>query len=173
MSQVDTTIGRDGFEHRFVGDMLLDELQNRMEQVLSSDPQEWDEDQISEWDELSREITRRKNGDRVFSIGDEAVLVGYKLTNTSGAVSYLDEYNKEEIDVIVTGYNPREDKWEVMITEDVMKGYINNKYMDRGKWRDVFIDNRPANGGSSGYVIVDNYRGKLQDGHRQRGIYKR
>lgn len=166
--------GREGYEHRFVSDMSLEEMRERMDQLLESDPAEWDNGSKGEWHELSREIERRRDESRVFSIGDEAVLIGFEMTETNGAVGYMDEYNQNEYDVVVTGYNSEEDRWEVMVTEETLAELVSERRLEQEKWRDMYISERPANGGISGYVLTCGYHGVLSEegSHRKKGVYK-
>lgn len=165
------SVGRDGFEHRFIGEVPMSEIQSRMEQLLSSEPSGWDQGDVTEWEELTREVQHRREENRVFSIGDEAVLVGYEMTGTNGAVGYMDNYNQNQYEVVVTGYSAEENKWEVMITEDTLEELIGSGKLDDDKWREMFIAERPANGGVSGYVITEKYRGVLESGARRKGVY--
>jgi hypothetical protein len=154
--------------------MSLEEMRERMDQLLESDPAEWDNGSKGEWHELSREIERRRDESRVFSIGDEAVLIGFEMTETNGAVGYMDEYNQNEYDVVVTGYNSGEDKWEVMITEEALREFISESRFEEERWRSMYISERPANGGVSGYVITCKYRGDLSEdeSYPKKGVYK-
>lgn len=174
-SESEQSTGRDGYEHRFIGDISVNEMRGRMNQLLEEDPAEWSEGDEDEWEELSREVERRRDGSRVFAIGDEAVLVGVEMTETNGAVGYMDDYNQNEYDVIITGYSSEHDKWEVMITEDTLTELISESRLDEDRWRAMYITERPANGGVSGYVMTCRYRGRLgEDGtYRKEGVYKK
>lgn len=174
-SESGQSMGRDGYEHRFIDDMSVDEMRERMDQLLEEDPAGWSESSEQEWNKLTREVERRRDGSRVFSIGDEAVLVGVEMTETNGAVGYMDDYNQNEYDVIVTGYSSEHDKWEVMITEDTLKELISESRLDEDKWRTMYISERPANGGVSGYIMTCTYQSVLGgDGsYRKKGVYKK
>lgn len=166
--------GREGYNHRFISDMSVGEMRERMDQLLAEDPSEWSESDDSEWGELSREVRRRRDGSRVFSIGDEGTLVGFEMTKTNGAVGFMDDYNQNEYDVIITGYNSEDDKWEVMITEDTLEDLVDESCLDDERWRDHYITERPANGGVSGYVMTCTYQGRLgeEGSYRKQGVYQ-
>jgi len=174
MSQSVSVDGRDGFEHRVISGESVEDIQSKVNQLLETSPANWSDEDMKVWENVCCEVERQAESSRVFEIGDEAVLVGVEMTATNGAVSYRDEYNKNEIPVIVTGYNASEDIWEVMITEDTLSEIIMDSYLSDGDWRDMFLEERPANGGVTGYVIAQKSRGVLSESrsYRKRGVYK-
>lgn len=164
----------DEWEHRFITSTSCDEIRERLNRLLQIDPAEWSQDDQQEWRALKQKIDRKIEDNRVFSIGDNATLVGYEMTDTNGLVSYRDEYNQNEYSVVVTGYNVNLNKWEVMIPEDVLENLVSDRYFSDDSWRETYITDRPANGGISGYVLTCTYQGNLPEKnntHRREGLY--
>lgn len=158
-------------ERENIEDTSLETLQREMESLLSKKPSRWSEDEKEWWDALCTEIERQKERSRVFDIGDDCVVVGYKLTHSKGACSFYDEYNKCEYDAVVTGYDSNTGEWEVIIEEDTLAEEFGRESIQEEKWRDIFISKRA---GYTGYKMNLRYRGRLSetDDYRKEGLYR-
>lgn len=161
---------QEDFEHRHISMTPLSDLRERMNKLLQSDPENWTEEDEQEWENLQTEVRRRREEDYVFDIGDEAILVGVEMTETNGAVGYMDDYNKNRYSVIVTGYNSEANLWEVMISEDTLRDLLSDSTVDDPTWREQFLVERPVNGGTTGYVSKGRYKGSISEVTKQ-GIY--
>lgn len=159
------------YEHRHISKTPLSDLRERMSKLLQSDPENWSEEDEKEWENLQTEIRRRREEDYVFDIGDEAILAGLEMTETNGAVGYMDDYNKNRYPVVVTGYNSKDNRWEVMITEDTLRDLLSDSTVDDPAWREQFLVERPVNGGTTGYISRGRYMGDVSEVTKQ-GIYR-